>query len=107
MSDPILPNTITTAPSVKSAVNTINPLSFLFSGRDYVPSWFINMFRGAKGSEWETTGAPAKSAHIVAKVLAGAGALGLGAWGARHLMHSMKLDAIDNANSAATAGGKL
>ena len=77
MSDPILPNTITTAPSVKSIANTINPLSFLFSGRDYVPSWFINMFRGAKGSEWETTGAPAKSAHIAAKVLAGAGAYAL------------------------------
>ena len=104
MADPVLPSTITTEPSVGSVLNTINPISFLNTQKEYVPKSFINLFSSEPGSQWDKSGAPAKTAHILLKALSGAAVLGAGAWGLRSLMHNMKMDTLDGASTAATAG---
>ena len=60
-----------------------------------------------KNPRWTNSASPAKAAHVLAKVLGGAAALGAGAWGLRHLMHAVKLDALNTAGTSATAGKSL
>ena len=106
-SKPIIPSSVTTDASIGSVFNTLNPVSHIIGGdKDYVPKSLINLLRGKPGSAWERNAAPAKMAHIIAKVLGGTALFGLGAWGVRSLLHSMKVDALDS-NVGASAGHKL
>lgn len=105
MSKLVIPSGVTTDASLGSVLNTLNPLSFLAPGQDYVPSPLIKLFKGSE--EWNKAGGPAKAAHLATKTLSGMAVLGLGALGLRSLFHSMKIDNIDNANAAASAGDKL
>lgn len=106
-SKPIIPSAVTTDASIGSVFNTLNPVSHIIGGdKDYVPKSLINLLRGKPGSAWERNAAPAKMAHLISKVIGGTALLGLGAWGVRSLLHSMKVDALDS-DVGASAGHKL
>lgn len=107
MNTPFYPQNLTSQFSAGSFANLLNPLSFLFNGKQYVPSAVTKAFSSSPGSKWNNQGGAARMAHLATKIGLLATIAGLGTWGARALAHSMKIDNIQNMDPSVTAGQKL
>lgn len=100
---------ITTKFSLPAWLRKANPFSMGAGQPEYVPQWFVNMFKskGAGSSKFNNSGTPQKLAHIADKTLHGIAFLAAATWLTRSFMHKAKIDNIDDMNPSATASGKL
>lgn len=98
---------ITTKFSLPAWLRKVNPLSFGSGQPQYVPKWFINLFKSRTDSGYNRSGNPEKLAHIMDKSIHGAAAVAVLTLAARAAMHWAKVDNLSEMNPDKNAADDL